>query len=210
MTKVSRTVTVAKSAGFCFGVKRATNEIEQNLESKRSSRIYIIGELIHNPIYNKSLEDRGVEIIQVEEAEHIAKESDTGESSCVYIRTHGIPLEDERYLRALEEKHPNFKVVDMTCPFVKRIHGIAEENTGDDTLFLLLGSHCHPEVVGIMSYAKGEKAVVYDSSELENFLKNRQNDKKSIVFASQTTQNVIEFKKCKKIIEKVYTNPIFF
>ena len=210
MNKETKTLTVAKNAGFCFGVKRATNEIEQSIENDTDSNIYIIGELIHNPIYNKSLEDKGVGIILVEDAKRIAEQSDIGKSARVYIRTHGIPREDEERLRTLEKEHANFHVVDMTCPFVKRIHNIADENTGDDTLFLLLGSHRHPEVVGIMSYAKGEKAVVYDSAELEEYLKNRQNDEKTVVFAAQTTQNSIEFKKCKKILEKVYTNPIFF
>ncbi len=210
MKENKQTVTVAENAGFCFGVKRATGEIERSLEHSPDGQIYIIGELIHNPIYTKSLKDRGVITIDVSDAERIAAQSDGGLKAKVYIRTHGIPYQDEAYLRSLEEMHPNFSVIDMTCPFVKRIHKIAEENTGDDTFFILLGSHSHPEVAGILSYAKGEKAVVYDSQELLDLLKVRQNGKKTIVFVAQTTQNSIEFKKCKKILEKVYTNPIFF
>ena len=210
MKESKKKITVAENAGFCFGVKRATGEIEHSLDEAVGERIYIIGELIHNPIYTQSLKDRGVVTIDVSDAERIADESDGGRVSKIYIRTHGIPAEDERYLRALEEKHENLQVIDMTCPFVKRIHKIAEENTNEDTLFILLGSHSHPEVAGILSYAKGEKVVVYDSAELEDFLNFRQNDKKTVVFSAQTTQNSIEFKKCKKILEKVYTNPIFF
>ncbi len=210
MKENKKTVTVAENAGFCFGVKRATSEIERSLDTSHNKRIYIIGELIHNPIYTKSLRERGVITIDVSDTEKIAAESDSGTTAVVYIRTHGIPREDEAYLRSLEAEHKNFHVVDMTCPFVKRIHKTAAENTDDSSLFILLGSHSHPEVVGILSYAKGEKAVVYNSMELEDFLKLRQNDEKTVVFAAQTTQNSIEFKKCKKILEKVYTNPIFF
>lgn len=207
---IKQRITVAKNAGFCFGVKRATDMIEHRAAENDGTRLYIIGELIHNGIYNKGLRDKGIGIIDAEDAERLAVQSDTQGKCEVYIRTHGIPLVSETKLRALEAEHENFKVVDMTCPFVKRIHRIAAENTSEDTLFLLLGSHNHPEAEGIMSYAKGEKAVLYDSKELENFLKNRQNNKKSVVFAAQTTQNLIEFKICKKILEKVYTNPIFF
>ncbi len=210
MKEIKKTVTVAENAGFCFGVKRATGEIERSLDTAKNEKIYIIGELIHNPIYTKSLAERGVITIDVSDAEKIAEECNGGIRAKVYIRTHGIPSDDEAFLRSLEKSHENFRVVDMTCPFVKRIHKIAAENTGDDTLFILLGSHSHPEVAGILSYAKGERGVVCDSAELEEFLKFRQNDKKSVIFAAQTTQNSIEFKKCKKILEKVYTNPIFF
>ncbi len=203
-------VTVAKNAGFCFGVKRATDKIEQRCADEDGTRLYIIGELIHNGIYNAGLKARGVEIIKVEDAPKIAAESDVAGRCEVYIRTHGIPRQDEEALRALEAEHQNFAVKDMTCPFVKRIHKIADEHTGEDTLFLLLGSHNHPEAEGILSYAKGEKEVFSSADELEGLLENHQNVDKTVVFAAQTTQNSIEYKKCKKIIEKVYTNPIFF
>ena len=203
-------ITVAKNAGFCFGVKRATDRIEQRCADSDGTRLYIIGELIHNGIYNKGLREKGVSIIDTADAPAIAAQSDTDGACEVYIRTHGIPQEKEAVLRALEKAHPNFKVVDMTCPFVKRIHKIAAEHTGEDTLFLLLGSHNHPEAEGILSYAKGEKEVFSSSAELEQVLKKHQSVDKTIVFAAQTTQNSIEYKKCKKIIEKVYTNPIFF
>ena len=203
-------ITVAKNAGFCFGVKRATDTIEKRCADPDAPRLFIIGELIHNGIYNRQLRERGVSIIGVEDAERIAHESDLIGPCEVYIRTHGIPKPDEEKLRALERYHSNFKVVDMTCPFVKRIHKIADQNTTEDTLFLLLGSHRHPEAEGILSYAKGEKEVFSTLEELEKSLKNRQNDKKTTFFAAQTTQNSIEFTKCKKFLQKVCTNPIFF
>ncbi len=203
-------ITVAKNAGFCFGVKRATDSIERRCADADGTGLYIIGELIHNGIYNASLRDAGVSIIDISDAPEIARRSDTEGRCEVYIRTHGIPKQDEDAIRALEAEHANFKVVDMTCPFVKRIHKIAAEHTGGDTLFLLLGSHNHPEAEGILSYANGEKAVFSSAEELETVLDNHQNVEKTVIFAAQTTQNSIEYKKCKKIIEKVYTNPIFF
>ena len=203
-------ITVAKNAGFCFGVKRATDKIEERCADKDGSKLYIIGELIHNGIYNAGLKAKGVEIIKIEDAQKIALNSDTNGPCEVYIRTHGIPKQDEDALHALEADHPNFKIKDMTCPFVKRIHKIAAEQTDSETLFLLLGSHNHPEAEGILSYAKGEKEVFSSLQELEEVSKNHQSVDKKVVFAAQTTQNSIEYKKCKKFIEKVYTNPIFF
>lgn len=209
MTK-ERNVTVAKNAGFCFGVKRATDKIESRCADADGTHIYIIGELIHNGIYNRSLSERGVRIIDVADAESVARESDSGTKTEIYIRTHGIPKEDEERLRALGQKHENLSIVDMTCPFVKRIHKIADENTGEDTLFLLLGTRGHPEAEGIMSYARGDKEIFSDSEELCRILEKHQNVEKKVLFAAQTTQNSQEYKKCKKILEKVYTNPIFF
>ena len=202
-------INVAKNAGFCFGVKRATDKIESRCADADGTRIYIIGELIHNGIYNAALREKGVRVITVEDVSGIAGDSDGGVFCEVYIRTHGIPKQDEEMLRALEEKHRNFKITDMTCPFVKRIHKIADENTGEDTLFLLLGSHGHPEAEGIMSYAKGDKEIFSNSAELERILDNYHNVDKKVIFAAQTTQNSQEYKKCKKILEKVYTNPIY-
>ena len=206
----TRKITVAKNAGFCFGVKRATDKIEERCADTDTKRLYIIGELIHNGIYNAALRAKGVSIITVDEAEKIALESDGGMPCEIYIRTHGIPKPDEDRLRKLEAEHRNFKIVDMTCPFVKRIHKIADENTGDETLFLLLGTLGHPEAEGILSYAKGEREIFSSASELEAILENHQFVEKTVLFAAQTTQNSIEYKKCKKILEKVYTNPIFF
>jgi len=199
-------VILAENAGFCFGVKRATDRVEELLARKDGGRVCILGHLIHNRLYNESLEARGVRHITVEEAAAVAAESDDGTDTTVVIRTHGVPLPVERELAALAEKHPYFHVENMTCPFVGKIHRIADENTDEDTLFLLLGSENHPEVQGILSHVRGEHRVFYTAKELENLLDTLPLDKKCIILAAQTTQNLEEWEKSQKIIKKVFSN----
>jgi len=198
-------VTVAKEAGFCFGVKRATDFVEQKLSE--GCKVYILGKLIHNRIYNEQLEARGAKVISIGDAEGIAKR---GENAHVIIRTHGIPKGEEQHLRMLEEKYPNFIVEDMTCPFVKKIHRIADENTDENTTLAVAGSPVHPEVLSILSYAKGE-SIVFDGEEsLDNYIKTEKNPEKNIILVAQTTQNTILWKKCEKKFKKLYTNAIIF
>ena len=198
-------VTVAKEAGFCFGVKRATEFVEKELGGKAD--IYILGHLIHNRIYNEHLEARGAKIAAVSDVEEIAKK---GREARIIIRTHGIPKDDEESLRAIEKAYPNITVEDMTCPFVKKIHRIADENTDKDTTLCVVGSPIHPEVLSILSYAKGE-SVVFDCEEsLDKYLENEKNPEKSVILVAQTTQNTNLWKKCEKKFKKVYTNGIIF
>ena len=205
-------VTLAKNAGFCFGVKRATDFVEQLVgECSHDTDIYTIGSLIHNRLYNEALAARGVRAIAVEEAEAAVTRAANAHRRCVFvIRTHGLPKEDEAVLRRLAEQNPEVRVEDLTCPFVKRIHKIAEEETSEETRFVLLGNPTHPEVLGIMSYAKGEKAALPTADDIGAYLEVRQNDQKSLVLAAQTTQSLQEWKKTQKFHEKLYTKSKFF
>ena len=198
-------VTVAKEAGFCFGVKRATDFVEKELAG--SAEVYILGHLIHNRIYNEQLAERGAKVIGIDDVEAIAK---LGREARVIIRTHGIPKEQEQHLRTLEAQYPNLLIEDMTCPFVKKIHKIADENTSADTTLAVVGNPVHPEVLSILSYAKGE-SVVFDSEEtLDAYIEQEKNSEKSIILVAQTTQNTSLWKKCEKKFKKVYTNAIIF
>ncbi len=207
-------ITVAEHSGFCFGVKRATDAVEKRLFEKREGeRIYTLGHLIHNEGYNRYLEEQGVRSISAEDISRICDESDENHPSVVFIRAHGIPVETEKILAECKKNNPFFDYVDLTCPYVKKIHKIAKENSNNETVFALLGSSVHPEVVGIMSYAEGEKKVFENSLALEEFLKNEQLSKlhkKTLILAAQTTQNLAEWKKCIEIVKKYCTNSIFF
>ncbi len=198
-------VTVAKEAGFCFGVKRATDYVENNLGGERD--VYILGNLIHNRIYNEHLASRGVKVVDVADIDEIAKSK---RPSMVIIRTHGIPKNEEEYLRKIECEYDNVDIEDMTCPFVKKIHRIADENTNESTTLAVVGNPKHPEVLSILSYAKGE-SVVFDSEEsLDKYIEEEKNPEKSIVLVAQTTQNTNLWKKCEKKFKKEYTNAIIF
>ncbi len=208
------TVTIAKNAGFCFGVKRATDEIKRMIEqSADGERIYTLGTLIHNETYNKSLRDKGVQVTDVEGAVALAKTATQSSPVTVFVRAHGIPIEDENILRGLAEENKYFSYKDCTCPYVKKIHKIARENSSPDNVFILLGAAEHPEVVGIMSYFEGEKYTVNSSAALAELLdgeSGRRILKKLPILAAQTTQNLSEWKKSQEILKKLYTNPLIF
>lgn len=200
-------VTIAENAGFCFGVSRATECVEALIAARpEGGRICTLGQLIHNRLYTEELELQGVRVVSITEAEKVAADAAKDGACCVFvIRAHGIPKEEEAFLQALTRQYPNVSVRDMTCPFVKKIHRIAEKETGDDTLFLLYGTASHPEVQGIMSYAKGEKISFSSPEELKAYLGVRQNDEKTWILAAQTTQNLQEWKKVQKFLKNLYT-----
>ncbi len=204
-------ITIAKNAGFCFGVKRATDFVESLIEKKDgNTEIYTLGNLIHNDTYIKSLEERGVFSIDLDTALKKAEITEKDKKIYFIIRTHGIERESEQRLRDLAERNSNIEVVDMTCPFVKRIHKIASDNTSDNTLFILLGNENHPEVKGILSYVSGEYFTFSSEEELSKLLENEKLSQKQLILASQTTQSLNLWKKTEKIFKKLYTNAIFF
>ncbi len=206
-------ITVAEHAGFCFGVRRATERIEKAIAARRGERLYTLGHLIHNPSYLSRLEKNGVYSVTLEEARTLAPTASAEHPICLFVRAHGISLETENELKSVSEAYPHFSYEDCTCPYVKKIHKIAAEHSGEDHVFVLMGDEKHPEVVGIMSYFDGEKFVfssseTFSEAEKNGMLSNLH--KKTPVFAAQTTYNLTEWKKSQKIFKKLYTNSIIF
>ena len=199
-------ITVSRFAGFCPGVRRA-DELIRRLIAERcdGERIYTLGSLIHNKVYNDALERLGVKVISLDEVE-VVYNSLPDVPMSVVIRTHGVTREVEERLRSFERTHPLFKVHDATCAYVKKIHRIADNETSDNTFFLLFCNPTHPEALGIMSYAHGDKLAFSSLEELEGV----DFKGKTPILCSQTTENLVEFKKIKKFLKKLYTNSIFF
>ena len=161
-------ITVAKNAGFCFGVRRATDSLEAAIEqSREGERIFTLGTLIHNDTYNAMLQSRNVNVTSIDEIEALASTASADSPVTVFIRAHGIPKQDEELMERLAQENPNFRYVDCTCPFVKKIHNIAKNHSDENNIFMLLGGKEHPEVVGIMSYFEHEKYVFADADELD-------------------------------------------
>ena len=207
-------ITVAKNAGFCFGVKRATDSLESAIEQRKGEeRIYTLGTIIHNGTYNAKLREKGVNICSIADVRALANSACESSPVKIFIRAHGIPLEDESLLEEMAEKNRFFSYVDCTCPFVKKIHSIAREHSSPDNVFLLFGTKDHPEVVGIMSRFEHEKYVFASADELEEILKKEffvKMNKKTPILAAQTTQKLSEWRKAQEILKKVYTNPLIF
>lgn len=203
-------VLLARHAGFCFGVKRATERVEGLLDDG-TTRVYTLGELIHNPRYIATLEERGIRAITEAEASGLAPAASPAVPCTVVLRTHGVPRETEEELRALTCHYPCFHVEDMTCPFVKRIHRIAAENTEEGrTVFLLFGAPEHPEVQGILSYVRGERYVFSTEEELDALMAMGNLHERTVILAAQTTQNLKIWENCKKNLLNHFTNVKIF
>ncbi len=207
-------ITVAKNAGFCFGVKRATDSLEESIRSRKGGeRIYTLGTVIHNESYNEWLSSQGVGVTDIDSVEALAANACEKSPVKVFVRAHGIPKRDEARLMALAAENAHFSYVDCTCPFVKKIHRIAEKYSSDENFFLLFGREDHPEVVGILSYFEYEKFTFSSAEELRAALENgllvKINNKRPVL-AAQTTQKLVEWKKTQEILKKVCTNPLIF
>ena len=185
-------IKISKDSGFCFGVRRADKIVKELTQS--GDKIYIYGELIHNSDYIKQLSERGAITI-----ESISDIDDFKDSVCV-IRTHGVTLEEQRFLEN------NFSdVIDATCPFVKKIHKIVSENSSESIDTIIIGKEGHPEVIGIKSYAKGN-VYVFDSPESIRCFENVNFGKNKAILVSQTTNNTENYKKCQNVLKFMYTN----
>ena len=220
-----REIIVAKNAGFCFGVARATKAVEREMANHPAGeRIFTLGRLIHNEIYNQRLAAGGVTVISAEDVERLAAEATPEAPVKVFVRAHGMTEETERLLEACSAENPSFSFVDCTCSFVKKIHRIcAEQNelnqkalreTGKQDRFLaVLGSADHPEVVGFLSRFDGEKVVFRDAAEAEAVIRSHTvpgDGSMTPILVAQTTQNLMEWEKTKKIYNLTYPRPYIY
>ena len=207
-------ITVAENAGFCFGVRRATDTVEALIASESKSSVYILGQLIHNEEYIKYLEQNGVYEISPEDIDSLYERAKNGEKITVVIRTHGIEKNIQKKLQDCDENEKSFTLVNCTCPYVTKIHKIASENSGEKQIFIVIGKKDHPEVMSIMSHVQGEGYVFADGEELESFLVQQKNNQNlteiAINMVAQTTQKLSEWEKCQKILKKHCTNAKIF
>lgn len=178
-------VTVAKSAGFCFGVKRAVEMVYQEAEKER--KVYTLGPIIHNEQVVADLQQKGVGVL--ESVEDIKEEGIT-----IIIRSHGVGRET---LEALQKK--NVQIVDATCPFVKKIHNIVQEKQQEGYGIIVVGNASHPEVEGICGWCKKECIVVETP---QDAVKCTFPPGKKVCVVAQTTFNYKKFDKMVEIIGK--------
>jgi len=174
-------VIVAKTAGFCFGVNKAVNMVYE-LIGETDEHIYTIGPIIHNEQVVNSLKEKGVELIY---------ELDSAEKpGYIFIRAHGVVPE---VYKEIEEK--NLKVIDATCPFVKRIHELVAGKHKEGYKIIIVGDKNHPEVIGINGWCNNTAHVIDDT---ENLKELNINEDDKICVVAQTT---IKYETWEKIIE---------
>lgn len=187
-------VTVAKSAGFCFGVKRAVDTVYREIESGEKP-VYTFGPIIHNEQVVEDLENRGVQVI------HSEDELEGLSGGTVVIRSHGVSRDVCEKIEAR-----GMKIVDATCPFVKKIHRIVDEEGRKGRHVVIIGSADHPEVQGIMGWASGPVTVMHTAEEAESFVPE---NGKPISIVAQTTFNYNKFKDLVEILcKKRYDNNV--
>ncbi|MBE6631687.1 MAG: bifunctional 4-hydroxy-3-methylbut-2-enyl diphosphate reductase/30S ribosomal protein S1 [Ruminococcaceae bacterium] len=202
-------IIVAKSAGFCFGVERAVNTVRDILDREpEKTKIYSLGNLIHNPHIINEFSSKGVKVIEASDIRNIYENSNEENRSIIVIRTHGISKELNDEINAYSEKNKYFSVIDCTCPYVKKIHKIVSECYDKDPegTLIIIGDSNHPEVKGIRSYFGGNVIIENDANALSSF----ESKDKSVFMVAQTTQSLEEWKKCQNFIKKVCTNPFIF
>ena len=189
-------ITLAKTAGFCFGVNRAVDLVYSMLGEGR--RVCTLGPLIHNPQVIADLETKGTRIID--------EPSQALEGETLVVRAHGVSAAVEDEIALL-----NIDCCNATCPFVKKIHRIVSEKVNENTVVLVAGDAKHPEVQGIVGHCKTECIVFGNSSELEKIAEERPYlSEKEILVVAQTTFSTKEWDLCEKKIKKLYTNAIIF
>ncbi len=188
---MQKMIKLAKTAGFCFGVDRAVNLVYELVA--KGEKVCTLGPIIHNSQLVADLESKGVKIIN--------DVSECPDGYTVVIRTHGV---EKSVIDSADKSNINY--IDATCPFVSKIHRIVREQQ-DGTVTLIAGDENHPEVMGIRSYCQGRSFVFKNEDELNSILKNNSLiDEKSLICVSQTTFSLKEWKKCEKILKKLYTN----
>ena len=180
-------IVLAKSAGFCFGVKRAVNSVYDEIENHNTG-IYTYGPIIHNEQVVQDMESKGVKVIDDLEGLKIITEG------TVIIRSHGV---EKSIYDLLENK--KIRIVDATCPFVKKIHKIVFEESANGREVIIIGNDKHPEVEGIKGWVNGKAWVVNNSEDVEKIT--IKSDSK-VCIVSQTTFNHNKFKYLVEIIRK--------
>lgn len=184
-------VTIAKSAGFCFGVERAVKLLEQEVVSGR--KVCTLGPIIHNPQVVDDFVQRGVLIIDT------VDQAPTGYK--VVIRSHGV---EQNIYDLLGESGTDF--LDATCPYVTKIHKIVKKASTENQMVLIAGDRNHPEVQGILGHCTAEVYTFADVSEFKQLaLIERHSYDKNCILIAQTTFNLLEWQKCISFARKAYT-----
>ena len=184
-------IRVAESAGFCFGVNRAVELVEK--AAAEGKKVVTLGPIIHNRHVVDHFEKMGVRVIDSPE------EAQPGMT--VVIRSHGVPkhIYDELEQRGAE-------IIDATCPFVKRIHGIVNKADREGKIPVIIGTRSHPEIEGIAGWCRNGR-IFETPEELENWAKSTDVSANSAVcIVSQTTSTKSLWKLCVQIAKKQFTN----
>ena len=173
-------IITAKSSGFCFGVKRAVEAVNKNIDKKN---LRTFGPIIHNQQVVQEFEAKGV---------HIANNSKEAKYGTIVVRSHGISPQIQQEL-----SENSLEVIDATCPFVKRIHKLAQKHYELGYQLVLYGTQDHPEMIGVNGWCNNTALFVKSVDEVRQLPA-----MKDVCLASQTTMSKEEFEKIKEAIKE--------
>lgn len=149
-------IIVGKNAGFCFGVKRA---VEGSLkEITNNKKIYCLGELVHNKEVINKLQEKG--IIFIDDINEIKSDN-----AKLIIRAHGV---EQKVYKDIRNK--KIELIDFTCPFVAKIHKIADDYQKKGYYIFLIGNRKHPEIIGTSSHCGNNYSIIENEDDLTNEL----------------------------------------
>lgn len=190
-------IIVGKTAGFCFGVKRAVEGSFEQIKNKDNKKIYCLGELVHNKQVIEKLEKEGITLI--DNIDDIEKEN-----AKVIIRAHGI--KNEIYTKAREN---NIEIIDYTCPFVLKIHNIATEYKENGYYIFVVGNNVHPETQGTISFCGDNYSVIETEEDISDAINKLQiSNIKKLLIIVQTTFSEKKFENIQKQINNILDKSI--
>ena len=184
-------IQIADKSGFCFGVKRAIELAEK--AAKQNKKVWTLGPIIHNPQEVKRLAKEGISTV---------KTAAKAKNGVMVLRTHGIPLAQHEKLK----QNKSVKIIDATCPFVKRAQDIVRDLGAKNEIIVIAGEKTHPEVVALMSYGNGNSEVIENAKEAVSF---KADKNKTVNIVSQTTQTPENLKAITAALKKRYKVKVF-
>lgn len=179
-------IIVGKTAGFCYGVKRA---VEGSLNETSDKQIYCLGELVHNKQVMNEVEDNNIKLIE--------NLNEVPNNSKVIVRAHGVVK--EIYELAKEK---NIELVDYTCPNVLKIHEVTSEYKNKNYYIFVIGNKEHPETIGTISYCGNNYSCIETEDDINDSINKLQKSNiKDLLIIVQTTFSEAKFKLIKEKIE---------
>lgn len=180
-------IIIGKTAGFCYGVKRA---VEGSLKETSDKQIYCLGELVHNKQVMNEIEKQGIKLIE--------DINEVPNNSKVIIRAHGVVKEVYEIA-----KEKNIELVDYTCPNVLKIHEVASKYKKENYYIFVIGNKTHPETIGTISYCGNNYSCIETEDDINDSIESLKESKiKDLLIIVQTTFSEAKFKLIKEKIEE--------
>jgi 4-hydroxy-3-methylbut-2-enyl diphosphate reductase len=189
-------VTLAKTAGFCFGVQKAVDTVYEIIEREKNKpegdrkQIYTYGPIVHNETVVNKVASYGVKILETEDDLRALTDG------IVIIRAHGVP---KSVYNILEER--GIETIDASCPFVRKIQMLAKKYTSEKEKVFVIGNPDHPEIIGIIGWGEGDISTIPD---IESAEKLPEGNGQRVVVVAQTTFNADKFQQIIDILKKKF------